>query len=577
LGKASDTPLATAGSGPWQDYSFKCYDNILDVSATSTDGTTYTLTLGKVDIATLTITDPASLKLFRSWDPDDDVPSESLIVSGVGSAKFNQPDLSAVRMATPGSSGNVTLNFGAAQSLSYGPLAIPRTQTISNTLRADKLAICNAKTLADLAKAAPATSDFNLAASAPEEVHLCDAATANGFEQGVVDLNAAIDSGDFVKAWASARMLGLPLPEDDAKYVDFDSFSDDEWHLAYAVGGAACNQKKDGSFGSRWDAKKKSMIGLQGTGNYLDLINDMAECGVDPLASPPLSLDTIFNYYKNVQLEHSHEKVNALYAKLLAACQRVMSGLQVHYRNAGNTKTPSWERQDQSVVVLYVGGVLVEVGGKATVFPSVQAASDFVPPGGASVSVAPGRKATKKGPSKFPVVFKGLNAPVGFSASVSRAVYGRRYESSCEGMASFRLRTLPQYFSPVGVVCATLKTGGIGHCIAVFSGPGSLYLSSNGKEPIAVTKGLVQSATEAELVAIYSHGNPASTLSASDFDYGFGVTPKPQGETPAQRESIIDQVMLDAKVDEALHRNSRTVPGRRRAPLDWNNFLPSWA
>ena len=47
------------------------------------------MTLGKVDIATLTITDRASLKLFRSWDPDDDVPSEDLIVSGVGSARFN--------------------------------------------------------------------------------------------------------------------------------------------------------------------------------------------------------------------------------------------------------------------------------------------------------------------------------------------------------------------------------------------------------------------------------------------------------------------------------------------------------
>ncbi|MGA3123796.1 MAG: hypothetical protein ABSF69_23785 [Polyangiaceae bacterium] len=95
-------------------------------------------------------------------------------------------------MATPGSSGNVTLNFGAAQSLSYGPLDIPRTQTISNTRRADKLAICNAKTLPDLAKAAPATSDFNLSASAPAEFHLCDAATADDFEQGVVDLNVAI-------------------------------------------------------------------------------------------------------------------------------------------------------------------------------------------------------------------------------------------------------------------------------------------------------------------------------------------------------------------------------------------------
>jgi hypothetical protein len=575
LGKLSDTADGSVVGGGWKNYNFRCVDKILDVSATTADGKTYALRLGKVDVATLTVTDPASLRFVRSWDPADDVPSAALVVSGAGSATFNQPDLSAVRMATPGSSGSVTLNFGTAQSLSYGPLDIPRTTNISNTRRTDKLAICNAMTLGDLANAAPATSDFQAAASAPPEQHLPDTATADGVKQGVVDLNVAIDAGDFVKASATAATLGLPLPEDDAKWVDFTAFSDDQWALAYSVGGAV-DKQKNGLFTQSWDSKRKSMLGLQGTGNYVDLINDMAECGVDPLASPPITLDVIYNYYKNVQLEHSHEKVETLYAKLLQACQRIMSGLQVHYRNAGNTKTPTWQRIAQSIWVLYVGGVLVEAGGKATVFPSKAAALAFVPQGGASVSVAPGPKATKKAPTKFPVVITNPNAPVGFGASVARAVYGRRYESSCEGMASFRLRTLPQYFTPVGVVCGTLKSGGIGHVVAVFAGPGDmLYLSSNGKELIPVSsKGAIQSALETEFIAIYSHG-PRSA-SASDFDFGFGVAPKPQGETPAQREPIIDQVLLDGAIDEALHRASRVLKGRKRAALDWGNFLPAW-
>ncbi len=320
------------------------------------------------------------------------------------------------------------------------------------------------------------------------------------------------------------------------------------------------------------------MIRLAGDGNHLELIDDMAECGVDPLASPPISLDFIYLYYKNVQLEHSPEKVDALYANLLAACQRVMSGLQVHYRNAGNTKTPTWERQDKQIVVLYVGGVLVEAGGKATTFPSVDAARSYAPPGASPVAVAPQRQATKRNPRNFPVLFNNVNAPEGFQASVSRGVYGRRYESSCEGMASFRLRTLPQYYSPVGVVCGTLKSGGIGHCVAVFVGPGGFYLSSNGKEPMLVKNRLdIQGAVVGEFVAIYSHGKPSSTLGAKDFDFGFGVGPKPAGETPAQREPIVDQIMIDGKVDEALRIHARTKRGRSRASLDWNNLLPAWS
>ncbi len=575
MGKLSDTATVVVGGG-WNNYYFPCADKILDVSATTTDGKTYSLTLGKVNVATLTVTNPASLRFARSWDPADDVPNAALVVSGAGSASFNQPDLNAVRMATPGNSGSVTLNFATAQALSYGPLDIPRTKNIDNKRRTDKLAICNAMTLGDLANAAPSTSDFQAAASAPSELHLPDKTSADGLKQGVVDLNVAIDAGDFLKASARAGTLGLPFPEDDPKYVDFGAFSDDQWALAYSVGGAVCKQQKDGSFKASWDSKRKSLIGLQGTGNYVDLMNDMAECGVDPLASPPITLDTIYNYYKNVQLEHSHEKVETLYTKLLEACQRVMSGLQVHYRNAGNTETPTWKRQAQSLYVLYVGGVLVEVAGKATVFPSKAEALAFVPQGGTSVSVAPDRKATKKEPTKYPVVYKNPNAPVGFGASVSRDVYGRRYESSCEGMASFRLRTLPQYYAPVGVVYGTLQSGGIGHVVAVFSGPGgSLYLSSNGKEPIAVSsKGSIQSAVETEFIAIYSHG--PRPPSASDFDFGFGVAPKPQGETPAQRESIVDQVLLDGAIDEAVRRDSRVTRGRKRAPLDWGNFLPAW-
>jgi hypothetical protein len=575
MAKQSDTPDVLAAGG-FNNFYFQCVDKILDVSATTTDGKTYSLVVGKTTVATLAPADPSRMRFVRTWDPSDEVPTADLVVSGAGSASFTQADLTAVRMATPGSSGSVTLNFGSAQSQSYGPLDIPRTKNISNTRRVDRLAICNAQTRQALAKAAPPDADFTLASKAPADFHLPDSATAASLQDGVVALNSSIDSGDFVKAHADAVMLELPLPEQDTKYVDFDAFSDGQWKLAFAVGGGTVKSKGN-NFTKKFDAKRKSMIGLQGTGNYLALIDDMAESGVDPLASPPLSLDAIYMYYQNVQREHSHEKVDKLYAKLLAACQRVMSGLQVHYRNAGNTKTPTWGRQDKNVIVLYVGGKLVEVGGKATTFPSIDAARSFGPPGASPATIAAQRKATKRNPRNFPVLFNNVNAPEGFRASVSRPVYGRRYESSCEGMASFRLRTLPQYYSALGVVCGTLKSGGIGHCVAVFVGPAGFYLSSNGKEPILVKNRLdIQGAVVDEFVAIYSHGNAASTLGATDFDWGFGVAPKPAGETPAQREPIVDQIMIDGKVDEALHRDARTKPGRSRAPLDWSNFLPSW-
>jgi hypothetical protein len=573
--KNSDTADGLATPGGWPNYYFRCFEKILDVSATSQDGKTYTLTLGKVDVATLTLTDPKSLRMVRSWDPGETVPSETLVVTGVGSAAFNQPDLNAVRMATPGYAGSVILNFGTAQALSYGELDIPRTKTIGNTSRQDKLAICNAMSLASLAKAAPATSDFQLAASVGPEAHFCDSMTADALKKRVVDLNTAIDSGDFLAAYTTDLMLALLFPETDPKYVDFDQFTDDQWHLAYAVGGAVCMRKKDGTFTFKYDQSKKSMLGLQGTANYLELLNDMADCGVEPLASPPIKLDTIYNYYKNVQLETSYVTVKTLHAQLLKACQRVMSGLQVHYRNAGNTVTPTWQKKGRSRWVLFVGGTLVETAGKATVFPSAAEAMAYVAPGGTSVVAAPGRPAKKKSPRKTPFIMTNINAPEGFDASVSRAVYGRRYESSCEGMASFRLRTLPQYFAPVGVVYGSLKSGGIGHCIAVFSGPDGFYLSSNGKEFIVVSgKDLIQRAVEDEFVAIYSHKD--RSVSASDFDYGFGVAPAPKGETPAQREPIIDQMLIDGSLDEGLRRVARTTPGLTRAPLDWDNFLPSW-
>src|SRR5579872_4865599 len=272
MGKVSDSADALPDAGGRTNYYFPCVDRILDVSATTTDGTNYSLTVGKVAVATLTLTAPARVRAVRSWDPNDDVPTADLVVSGTGSASFNQADLNAIRMATPGASGSVTLNFGMPQSLSYGPQDIPRTQSIGNTRRTDQLAVCNAKTVPDLATAAPATADFQFAATAPDEFHLPDQGTADGLKQSVVDLNSAIDDGDFLKAHATAATLELPFPEDDAKYVDFDAFTEMQWQLAYAVGGATAKRLPNGSFRRQYDAKKKSMIGLQGTGNYLELI-----------------------------------------------------------------------------------------------------------------------------------------------------------------------------------------------------------------------------------------------------------------------------------------------------------------
>jgi hypothetical protein len=139
----------------------------------------------------------------------------------------------------------------------------------------------------------------------------------------------------------------------------------------------------------------------------------------------------------------------------------------------------------------------------------------------------------------------GNEAPQGLADSTtSRATYGARSESDCEGMASFRLRTLPEGWSAVGTVSGHPPGGGIGHAVAIVRAPdGRTFISSNGKPLIEVPSpgnaASIQRAVEAEFGEIY-HG-----MSTDQFSWGIGTG------TP-------DNAMRESSSRSTLHGDRRT-------------------
>jgi hypothetical protein len=134
----------------------------------------------------------------------------------------------------------------------------------------------------------------------------------------------------------------------------------------------------------------------------------------------------------------------------------------------------------------------------------------------------------------------------------------------------------------VAAVSGRLIAGGIGHSVAIFAtrydtedaGCGyEFFYSSNGKAPVRIVGARgIGAAIEDEFLSIYSRAEHV----AADFNFGFSVAPEPTPPTPATRESIADELMLKASLDDSLHTTARTDQTRQRDPLDWANIIPTW-
>jgi hypothetical protein len=392
-------------------------------------------------------------------------------------------------------------------------------------------------------------------------------------QQHFVDINNAIAAANFAQAMTLLRQLGLPAPEADDGQLDFDNLSDQQWKTLLALGGATINQ----SGATQANTLNPVLNAIQGTAHYVALVDDMAECGVDPLQAPP-TFDQIHKYYKNARLEESDKDKAAVTQRLLAACDKVMKGMLVHYRAAGGVN-PDWGDNKLPNSFLFVDGALLvteELRGK-------------VPRAFASPKEVTAYEKSNSGHNYYALT-QTSHTPKGYDQGLSRKVYGRRYESDCEGMASFRLRTLPPGFTIVGAVGGQ-QTGSNyndGHLVAVLRAPdNNVYLSSNDKPLIRVAPGAggkydkdtLRDAVTAEFTAIY-HG-------ATAFDLGVagatGPATKPGDPTapptdrdadrpPADWNPVVDQLLFESDIDLMLRHNAA---GRSVPDIDWGRLLYS--
>jgi hypothetical protein len=549
---------------------FPCVDDNVDVH-TTISGSTHTLFIARRAVAELSPADERTLVIRRGVGAY----AGQVTVGLRGSARWLVTDLNFIQVQTPGMVGSVTIRYGTRPDemlfMRFGAhVDLPRTAVIHSTARTDHVRMCNARTVAELTTALPPATraiegDLDRLSSLHYDLPgfaVPTRAEAATIRQAFVDITQAITSGNFVQAAALSRGLGLPAPENGAGHVDFSSLSSQEWKTFVALGGVSVTSGGQ----SHTNTGNRELNAIQGTGHYITLIDDMAECGVDPLDAPP-SFDQIHRYYENARLETSDVSSTAVTTRLLGACQRVMKGMLVHYRAAGNVD-PEWGANRLPSMFLYVDHRLVLAeGSRPMAFASQRDVRAYT-------SAHGGGPHARHQDMSFTAR---TQSPEGYAVLLSRGVYGRRYESDCEGMASFRLRTLPPGFNPVGIVSGQLRSGGIGHVVAVFSSPDhKLYLSSNDKPPLPVIPGTgarydtdtVRNAVAAEFTAIY-HG-------ATDFEYGVAGAPAPAAGAPADRNPIIDRMHHDADVNQLLLHFERTHRGFSGATLDWDQLVPWW-
>jgi len=411
----------------------------------------------------------------------------------------------------------------------------------------------------------------------------------NKIRENYANLNAAISNGKFDEAGRMGLDLGLPITDEqiEAAISDPKNLSDQKWKTLLALGLAKINAKKtvagrktSFNFDSNPAMDKvpnQELSALNGTAGYAQLMDDMAVPGGKPLSAPPAQ-DQISKYMENLRAKASRQALidhpgdpdaqkRACSDALLAASQRLMTGMQVHYRGA-SAKDPVYGPTKMQTTVLFRKGELMKgPDGKPL---SIELPFDMKP------------SDKNKAIEKFAKDHGGddwfspkTETPEGYGANTSRDVYGNRYESDCEGMASLRLRTLPPGFKSLGAVTGFLRVTGKpqtdGHLVGVFQSPdGRVFLSSNGKAPIEVkASGKVASGSDihaavvAEFDAIY-----IGDQTESDFVFGLGKT----SPTPDPNDAT-DRVLREAAGDEYLRADPKY--GKKKIPpLDWDSLAP---
>jgi hypothetical protein len=335
----------------------------------------------------------------------------------------------------------------------------------------------------------------------------------------------------------------------------------------------------------------KGLNALNGTASFAQLVDDMSALGVSPLSGVP-EQGQIASYMQKVRkkaeadFKDKPNKQQLVADALLQASQRLMDGMLVHYRGASD-KNVEYGPTKMRVIYLYKGGQSLTEGGKKEGQPITLELP--------SISKDDPKKAQKEAAQKAEILDwvkrKGGDnfwiteprTPEGWGDMTAQEVYGHRYESDCEGMASFRLRTLPPDFKPLGVVTGFLQGDrSDGHLVAVYqSSDGRVFLSSNGKPPIEVqaqdkkkpvTENDIRAAVVNEFDAIYGGGK-----SESSFTFGLGKwSPPSDGSTGAVNEST-DRVLRDATADEQMRTFLKKDPKLKMTPppINWGRLVPT--
>jgi hypothetical protein len=426
----------------------------------------------------------------------------------------------------------------------------------------------------------------------------------NQIRESGAKLNKAVMYGQVEDAARISRELGLPIRDDDisrhlAEEKDGGTsaqLDSKKWKTLVALGVVKLSATRSGNSitASNPNVDKqglKRLNALNGTASFAQLVDDMSALGVSPLSGVP-EQDQIESYMQKVRKKAEDDfkdkpnKQKLVADALLQASQRLMDGMLVHYRGASE-KNVDYGPTTMRVIYLYKGGqVMTEDGkkdGKRITLELPSIAKDD--PQKAQKEAA--QKAEirdwvkKKGGDNWWVTAP--RTPEGWGDMTRQEVYGSRYQSDCEGMASFRLRTLPSDFKQLGVVTGFLQGDrSDGHLVAVYQSPdGRVFLSSNGKQPIEVqaqdknkpvTESDIRSAVVNEFDAIYGGGK-----SESSFTFGVGKWSPPDDRSTGAVNRSTDRVLREATADEEMRTFLKKDPKLKMTPppVDWGLLAPA--
>ena len=430
-----------------------------------------------------------------------------------------------------------------------------------------------------------------------------DAAETNKIRENYGRLNEAVMYGKVEVAARISRELGLPIQyEQISLHIQEEMDRGTSTHLTdEAVEDPSCvgsgtgqglkDELKQAESTITVDApvfkqeRMKELNALNGAGGFAQLVDDMAALGVSPLNGVPAQ-DQIQSYLEKVRAKAEkdyHDKPNKqklISDALLKASQRLMDGMQVHYRGASD-KNVEYGPTQTSLIFLYAKGQLkTGPDGKPITLELPVILNDD--------PQKRQKEATQNKTIQDWIKANGgddhfitkPHTPEGWGDMTSQEVYGNRYESDCEGMASFRLRTLPPGFTPLGVVTGFLKGDRAdGHLVAIFQSPdGRVFLSSNGKPPIEVkTKNKLASADEIrtavveEFDAIYK-----GDQNEDSFTFGLGKPSSSSGTSLDAVNASADRVLKDATADEYMRTELKKNPRLKKTPptLNWHLVAP---